>query len=411
MSERIEAEGASADRANGNIVTVAVCCLINTLNGFAMVGSSSLAASIASSWHAPLTVLRPALGTAFIGMAIGGFFVAPRADRVGRRNVIVASIALLAMSTAASGLATGIGALAVARLGAGIGIGSLLAVLTVAVAEHSAKRWQIPAIMALHASYPLGGVLAGLATTAPSRDSEWPMTFYWAAVASAVLIPAAVRWIPRREKPAAVSIGDSSQPLRKGGPLASEHRRQTLSLWCAFVLYSATVYLIVVEMPALSVLRGMTPKYAVHAGALVNAGSIPGMLLFGILARWIPIRPLMAAFLIVGIPLLVAFANLPVAGSLAPIAAFMIGALVMAGFLALYVVAIQLYPLEIRATGLGWAIGVGRLGIILGPLLGAGLRATGLSSAAAISALAIPVLATALVIGSFAAPNAGSHAP
>ena len=151
-------------------------------------------------------------------------------------------------------------------------------------------------------------------------------------------------------------------------------RRQTIGIWPAFVLYSATVYLVVVELPALSVLRGIFREQAAHFRALVNAGSISGMVALGLLTRWMALRRLITAYLVAGVLLLVLFAAVAVYGYAPLVASFLIGALATAGFIGLYAVASGLYPAHLRTTGVGWAVGIGRLGIVAGPLLGAALR-------------------------------------
>ena len=400
-----------ASAATPNAAAVALCCLINVFGGFAMVVLSFVAPAIAAAWQLPLAALRPALGMGFLGMALGGLLVAPRADRVGRRTVILACLAVLGAATAATGVVSGVGPLMVARLVAGIGIGGLLAVLTVAVAEHTTVRWRILGIMTLHAGYPTGGVLAGTAASMLHRDVAWPVLFYAGAMASLALLLAALRWLPKAYKSAAWT--HAGAPAREAFPwgmdlLAATWRWQTIAIWTAFVLYSATVYLVIVELPALSVLRGMTGEQAAHVGALVNAGSIPGMVALGLLTRWIALRRLITAYLVSGALLLALFAAVPVYGYAPLVASFLIGALVMAGFIGLYAVASGLYPAHLRATGVGWAVGIGRLGIVAGPLLSAALRLGHWPPAAAIAAVGLPVLCAALVVSWLATSVAGA---
>lgn len=413
------------------IAVVAVCCILNMIDGFDVLAISFAAPSIAREWQITPQSLGLVFSAGLVGMALGAMFIAPLTDRIGRRAMIIACLVAISCAMAATGMVRSLGELLAARLVTGLGIGSMLASLTAMVAEYTPDRHRNLSVALLQAGYPVGGTLGGFLAAWIVPEFGWRAVFYWGAVLGALMVPLSVIALPESlqfliEKRPTGALSKANRILaRLGQPaaqalpapasapeaaavstlLSAARRRNTLLLWSAFFLNSLAIYFVFSWVPKIAVDSGLALDKSILAGALMNAGGVVGIITLGHLSGTRGLRPLILAFLVLGAASLVLYGQLPPNPALLMSVGFVVGFLIMGGFIGLYAAAARIYPTEIRVTGIGWTIGVGRIGAIIGPYLGGVLIALQWSTTANFAIFAVPVLLAGLAAYALRVPG------
>ncbi|MFI5805082.1 MFS transporter [Streptomyces sp. NPDC051561] len=384
---------------------VAVCVLLNMLDGFDVLVMSFTGKAVSAQWGLSPSQLGLLLSAGLVGMALGAMFVAPWADRIGRRPVILGCLAVAAtgmLLSAASQSAVQLGAL---RVFTGIGIGGVLAGSNVISGEYANRRWRGLAVSLNSTGYAIGATLGGLLAVAMTGSYGWRSVFLTGGIATALTVPLAYFLLPesvdflttRRPRRALERINVLAR--RMGRPplehlpeptaapagisagfrelLSPALRRTTLLLWLAFFLVMAGFYFVTSWTPTLLVEAGLSGTQGLTGGTLLNLGGIFGAAALGALAARFALRNVLIAYLTVTAVLLPAF----IASTSALGAAFTLGAVIglfangcVAG---LYALTPATYGTEIRATGLGSALAIGRIGAILAPTVAGSLLDNG----------------------------------
>ena len=128
-------------------------------------------------------------------------------------------------------------------------------------------------------------------------------------------------------------------------------------------------YFVMSWTPKLLVNAGLSNQQGITGGVLLNVGGIVGTSLIGLLAAKFRISRVLMLYLLVNAALMMAFVGLLGKLSVAFTAALLIGVFVNGCVAGLYALTPGLYSVTQRVTGLGWAIGVGRIGAIASPLV------------------------------------------
>jgi len=400
------------------ITVIGICCMLNILDGFDVLAIAFAAPPIADEWAIAPAALGLVFSAGLVGMALGAMFIAPLADRIGRRAMILICIVAISVMMAVTGLSGSVPQLIAARALTGLGIGGMLASLTSMVAEYSPDRQRNLTIGLLQAGYPVGGTLGGLIAAWLLPDFGWRALFFGGAVLGALMIPIVALWLPeslvflaQKQPPKALDginrilHGLEHAPLdalppapateTSGGVMAlltTARRNNTLRLWLAFLLNSLTVYFIFSWVPKIVVDAGLPLEQGILAGLMVNAGAVIGIPTLGYLSGTRGLRPLILTFLLLGTGCVGLYGFVGQSVPLLLSVCFLIGFFVMGGFIGLYAVAARIYPTELRTTGIGWTIGVGRIGAIMGPYLGGIMIALQWSTATNFVFFALPLL-------------------
>lgn len=385
------------------IGVVAVCALVALLDGFDLQIIGLAAPSLAESLAIPKAQLGAVFSAALAGLAVGGLAVAPLADRVGRRTILVGAVLCFAAFTLATAVATGLPTLLTYRFLTGLGLGAALPCAVSLASEYVPARHRATTAGLLFAGLPVGGVLAGALGSLLLPAAGWQALFLVGGVVPLVVAVVMVVWLPEslaslvaRAAPAdriarllarmapdvevagatrfvGVETGERGVPV---GRLVERGRRTpTVLLWAS----SFAVFLVLVVnsswAPTLLAPLGLPVPRAAIALALFNAGSVVataagGWLIHRFGARAvIPPAFALAAVGVLGVGLL--------APSLAGVATMevLVGLGLGAASSGVVALAAIAYPTAIRSTGVGWAMGLGRVGSFVGPLLVAALVA------------------------------------
>jgi MFS family permease len=171
--------------------------------------------------------------------------------------------------------------------------------------------------------------------------------------------------------------------------MTQEFKLPTLQLWGGLFMAFATLYFLTNWIPKLASNAGLSMELAIYAGTVFNLGAFVGIITQGYFSSIYGLKRTIGIFLLLTAGLMAIFGLF--SGSSFLLVIFgLLGFGIQGGFVGLYAVAARMYPTEFRNTGVGWAMGAGRLGGIVGPMLGGILIEMGLSMTANFLVFAIP---------------------
>lgn len=368
---------------------VALCFAINMADGVDVTILSFIAPRLQAEWGIGSATMGNLFSAGLIGMAIGGMFIAPLADRLGRRAVILAALCLMSVGMFASSFAGSVAVLFAMRVIVGSGIGTVLAAMAALAAESAPPAQRNLAVGVVQAGYPFAAVFTGLIVAHALPIHGWQAMLLGAAVLTVILLPAAWLVLPQG-RPAA--RGDAAAAGKVGHLFAPALRARTIALWCAVFFGLMVLYFIVSWIPKLSIAAGLSETNGIYAGALYNLGAFVGTMAMSFLALRVPLGKLVPAMLTAAGVAMVVFGSIAMPVWLTLAVAFLIGVLLQGGYNGVWPIAAGAYPDEVRATGVGWAIGVGRGGAVIGPMMGGYLMAANAPLPLLFAAYCVPLL-------------------
>lgn len=402
------------------VLAVTICVVINMLDGFDVLVMAFTAPSIAAEWSLEPQSVGILLSAGLFGMAAGSLFIAPLADRLGRRNNILVCLLIISAGMFASAFTNSVPELAAARVFTGLGIGGVLASLTTITAEYASRKRQGFAISMVQSGYPVGATIGGAIAAFLIVAHGWRSVYVFGAVCTFLMIPLVLRYLPesleylieRKPRDALVKVNQLLDKLgmdqlaelprsrqaggagRSGvlelvsGPL----RASTLLLWCAFFMMMLSFYFVLSWTPTLLTEAGLSAEQGISGGVLMNIGGIIGGATLGYLTARFSAHRLTSLYMVLCVVFMIVFGLLE--GYLVPmlVVGFVVGYFIFGAIIGLYSIAPNLYGTSVRNTGMGWAIGVGRFGAIIGPSAAGLLLARGWSGAQCFYAFGIPLL-------------------
>ncbi len=409
-------------------LAVAICILLIMLDGFDVLVMAFTASSVAAEWQLNGAALGVLFSAGLIGMAIGSLLLAPLADRYGRQPVILMCLTIVSLGMLLSAAARNHAELAALRGITGLGIGGMLASVGVITAEYSSAKWRSTAIALQATGYPIGATLGGLMAAWLLSHHGWRSVFVFGGLVTALMVPIVLWRLPesvdflisRRParaldklnrllalmgRPALQQLpapARGSQAAQGGNTVAALFRnglaRPTLMLWIGFFLLMFNVYFSLSWTPKLLVQAGLSAQQGVTGGVLLNLGGIAGGSLFGLLALKAQLRHLAIGSLLLNALFTALFGMASASLGWAFAAAVGMGVFLFACMAGLYGLVPSTYPANVRATGMGWAIGVGRLGAILAPAMAGLLLDRGWQPASLYYVFALPLIAAAMAV-------------
>ncbi|MCA8238201.1 MFS transporter [Burkholderia cenocepacia] len=424
-------------------MAVTACVVLNMLDGFDVLAIAFAAPHLAAEWKLSGKEIGLLLSAGLAGMGFGSVLIAPLADRVGRRRIILLCLTVISTGMLACAATHGTLQLAVARAYTGLGIGGMLASLTVISGEYASNKWRSAAIGMQSAGYAIGATVGGVIAGYLLSTWGWRSVFAFGGILTLLAIPMVLALLPEsldfllvrrpdnalqkinhilaRMKrapidalPAATSLDTADAASNWTAVLRAPLARRTIALWIAFFLVMGSFYFAVSWTPKLLVQAGLSASQGVTGGVLLNLGGIAGASLFSLLSTRFGLRNLLTATLLLGGVLMVVFgANTGSLGIGMTVAVFL-GAVINACVAGMYALSPTPYPAEIRTTGIGLAVGIGRLGAILSPMTVGALLDDGWSVPHLYFAFLLPMAGAAIavaVVGTRAAAPLGQRDP
>lgn len=328
------------------------------------------------------------------GMAMGATLLAPLADRFGRKNGMIAALALISVATALTSLSPEPLTLAFWRFLAGLGLGALLPIALATTAEYASPARRTLILTLVAASAGVGSFLAGV--LAPALDSlgGWRALLYLGAILplipllSMVMLLKNVRTATSAEQP-------RSYGAAMGQLLSPELRQRTVLVGIIFFISLMATYSLISWLPTLLSVAGWAPDEAQRATGFLALGGILGGLMLAWLADKGKAMPALACAYVIAAMSFAILGSSPDSRTVWVALIMITGATAIGCQLALGALLASIYPQQIHATALGVAGGIGRAGSLLGPLVLTILIAQQVAPAAIIGLLMLPMLACA----------------
>jgi AAHS family 4-hydroxybenzoate transporter-like MFS transporter len=415
----------------------ALCALVAVLDGFDTQAIAYVAPVIAEQWHIDPSGFGPIFGAGLAGLMVGAFILSPAADRFGRKSIIMLSLGIFGLLALGTAWATSTTELLVLRFLTGLGLGGAMPNIIALTSEYAPARLRAMLISIMFCGFPLGSTLGGLISTQLIAASGWPSVFVVGGLLPLfllavlwVVLPESVRFLvlqgapPERIRKILSQLDPSNTPAPgssyglheiqpRGFPaikLFQDGRAQTtLLLWIAFFMNLLVMYFLVNWLPSLLRASGLSLQVAIMSTAVLNLGGVVGALVLGrMIDRMTPPVVLGSAYLASAVFIGLVALHSDNMWVLMP-ATFMTGFGVVGAQIGMNALAAGTYPTAIRATGVGWALGVGRIGSIIGPVLGGVLLGMGWSASSLVLTAALPIVLASLAV--FALRWYGHRAP
>jgi MFS transporter, AAHS family, 4-hydroxybenzoate transporter len=426
MSANTLLEGAQFGRLQLGVVML--CAVVAMLDGFDTQAIAYVAPRIAQDWGLSPAAFGPVFASGLVGLTLGALVLSPAADRFGRKAIILLSTASFGAFALLTATAANLGELMLFRLLTGIGLGAAMPNIIALTSEYAPARLRATLVTVMFCGFPLGSTIGGVLAGPLMAAHGWAGVFLAGGALPLLLLPVLVLWLPesisflatrpgaeRRMERILARIDAAAPPqdVITGLPLehpeaargfsglqlfANGRAATTGLLWLAFFMNLLVMYFLVNWLPTLLREAGAPLETAILSTALLNLGGVVGAIVLGrLIDRRSPYLVLGGAYAASALFIaVIAFggASLTVLLTGAALAGFgVVGAQIGCNALAA-----SIYPTAIRATGVGWALGVGRIGAIVGPLAGGALLALHWSPQSIILTAAGPALIASLAV-------------
>lgn len=373
------------------------CATVLLLDGFDTTAISYVAPPLAKEWNIGKAALGPVFSAGLFGLMIGALLLGPLADRIGRKKIIIFSTLAFGVGTLATAFVNDVNALLVVRLLTGLGLGGAMPNTVALTSEFSPHRRRATMVMVMFVGFSIGAALGGLLAAGLIPQFGWRSVFVVGGAAPLVLAPVLALRLPESVRflaltgragarvaqllalinakvgfaPATRFVVD--EPALRGIPVLHLFRDgrtlPTLLLWVVFFMSLLELYFLANWLPTVLSDLGASISTAAVIGAMFQVGGVVGTFVLGAVIDRFSFRALALVYF-VAVFAVGAIGQLGHSAVLVTIAIFVAGFCLVGGQIAANALAAGFYPTSVRATGVGWALGVGRVGSIVGPSVG-----------------------------------------
>ncbi len=406
------------------ILAVAICILLNALDGFDVLAISFASPGIAEDWGISRAKLGIILSMELIGMAVGSIYLGGIADRFGRRPTIIGCLIAMTAGMFLAGIAQGMYFLLVVRFLTGLGIGGMLASINAMVAEYANAKFKNFCVMLMAAGYPVGVIIGGSIVSMLLVYFDWRSVFIFGGVITGLalvivyfLLPESIAYLVEKRPQGALKKINAS--LRRMNHKEISHLpelekkvattgirrvlqpdllRVTIMLTVCYFFYIMAFYFFIKWIPKLVV--DMSYAASTAGGVLVwaNVGGALGAVVIGLMTAKFKLKNLIIAVMIfAGLMLCVFGAGQSDLFWLSLVAACT-GFFINAGIVGLYALFTDYFPPAVRASGTGFVIGVGRGGAAFGPIVAGFLFTAGFNLLQVAIVMAISTFLAAITL-------------
>ena len=379
------------------IGVVALCFLLNFNDGIDVLLVSFTGSEIMKEFGLTNAELGYIFSSGLGGMTTGCFILAPLGDRIGRRKIFLISLLLISLGMLLVNFSTHYGLLLVCRAITGLGIGGILPNLATVAAEFSTDKTRDFNVGIVQGGWPLGAILTGFVSAWIVPLYGWRFAYLTAGLFSLGMLVAVYVVLP--ESPDFLNrTNRHTQKSSWRDLFVPEFRQSTIQLWLATFFGFITLYTVLSWVPILAKQSGMPFELATYIGTAMNLGAFLGVFVMGLLIGRLGIKRVILVYVILAFVLLNLYGNLDQDFVLKFALTFGIGFFVQGGFNTMYPASTRIYPSEIRSTGVGLAMGMGRFGAILGPSLFGLLADSGASISTRFIVFSLPIVVAGVLI-------------
>ena len=406
-----------------------LCSAVLFIDGFDTQAIGYVAPEIAREWQLGRGALGPVFSAGLLGLMIGALVLGPVADRVGRKKIIVFSSIAFGVGTLATIFVHDMAWLIAVRFVTGLGLGGAMPNAVALTSEFSPHRRRATMVMAMFCGFSVGAALGGIIAAWLIPLYGWRAVFVVGGVAPLLYAPFLAKYLPESIRYLALSgrhdpklrdllqglapqiFLDSNtrfvvnEPRLPGIPIAHLFREgrtlTTLMFWVIFFTSLLDLYLLSNWLPTVLNDLGASISVAALVGAMLQIGGVVGTFTLGSFIDRFSFKALAMTYLLAAVAVAaVGYSSHSIA--VATLAIFCAGFCIVGGQIASNALTATYYPTAIRSTGVGWALGIGRAGSIVGPLVGGVMMANHVSTQTLFLTAAVPALiacAAALVLG------------
>jgi MFS transporter, AAHS family, 4-hydroxybenzoate transporter len=407
------------------ILTLVLCFLVVAADGFDVASVGYVAPLLKTEWSLSPAQLGPIFGAGLLGLTVGSFLFGPLADRIGRKRVITLSLVLFGIGSLACAYAPSPIWLIVLRFATGAGLGGAMPNAITLSSEFSPARNRALLVTLMFCGFTLGLAFGGVVAALLIPGFGWKGVFVFGGVFPLCLVPVIWIWLPeslrfmagkpRYEREVRQVLkrltGDADTPLARIAPediaapgaravsksavgtlFSQRYRAGTLLLWLAFFCTLWVYYQVSSWLPTVIAGAGIDPSHAARVGAMLPLGGTIGSLINArLMDRMNPFFVLAGSYAIAAVSIALIGFSIHEPTWVYP-AVFMAGLGLSGAQTGANVLVAGFYTTAARATGVSWALGVGRIGSIIGSMTGGILLAAFHSTGAAFVLFAAPVV-------------------
>jgi MFS transporter, AAHS family, 4-hydroxybenzoate transporter len=403
------------------------CFVLVTLDGFDNGAIGFVAPVIAKEWGTNMPAFGSVFGAGLFGLMLGALASGPLADRFGRKLVVLTSTLVFSVFALSTTLAHSIEQLWILRFLTGIGVGGLMPNSIALTAEYAPKRIRATVVAIMFLGFPLGAGAGGWIGPALIPGYGWQSLFVLGGLLPLILLPFAIFALPesirflvhRGNRPnsvAALLNRLTAQPAYDGKAnfimaeekklpgfavkhLLTEGRAiNTVLLWIAFFCNLLIIYYLSSWLPLVLRDSGAPLGDALRLGSLISWSGIVSTLVLGPVVDRVGAPGVVTTLYVLAAAFVIAIGLSGANVTLLAITIIGAGMCVIGSQSFINVMSAVIYPTAVRSTGVGWALGIGRIGAIIGPVLGGYLLAAQFTPRTLFFLIAVPALMAGLSI-------------
>ncbi|MFM2362631.1 MAG: hypothetical protein RLZZ316_1533 [Bacteroidota bacterium] len=429
--QQIQAATNSKRMSGFQVLMVAICFVLNFCDGIDILVVSFSGTEIIKEWGLSKVEMGYIFSSSLTGMMLGCFLIAPIADRAGRRKILLLSLLLITTGMLLVSVAQNYSQLLLLRFITGLGIGGILPAMAATASEFSNNKYRDFNVALVQAGWPVGAIITGFVCTYTIPHFGWRFVFLLAGCISFTMLLIAYffmtdsldflltqqpnnallkinKVLKKMQLPIFDTLPEkpaSRQKVAVTTLFGAEFKNTTIKSWIAVFFGFLTLYTLMSWVPTIAKEMGLPLQMAIYTGVALNAGAAVGSASIGALGSKFGLRQTVFTYMMAGFIIMLLYANIVWPTTFLFLIIFFIGLLIQGGFNGLWPTLSRIYPSTIRATGVGYAFGIGRLGAIIGPTLFGLLSDKGFSTAFLFSLFSLPMLVAALAVYTIKSKN------
>lgn len=370
-------------------LTLILCFAVALFEGFDLQSMGVAALRMRTEFDLSTTQMAAAFSAATLGTLPGSILGGRLADFLGRKKVLIISIIMFGVMSVLTAHASSFGLLLLIRFLTGLGMGGALPMMITIASEAVGERWKNTAVSIMYCGIPCGGLLTSVVALMFIGDQEWRHIFYIGGFAPLLLTPLLFWLLP--ESRAYVATTHQTHPFSHV-LFAKERAWGTTQIWISFFGTLIVLYLLLNWLPSLMSSKGLSGAQANYVQMGYNVGGAVGTLAIGLFMDRMRMTFVVSMIYVGILASLGALAISPGMVSLV-LSAIGCGAFLVGGQSALYALCAQFYPTQMRGTGVGSAVAIGRLGSFVGPLFAGALLTLGGTNLVIIASIPVIIIA------------------